>query len=188
MALGNYFLLLHSVTEFIRATNLEKQVVKRKQQNILFCLDGVNWSHIIAGNVTRLSSCQGARFPPISFPGGEKKKRKGSEYVDRFSVLQSQTRCSGSTWLPSSHSTTWFFQTLTQLSVRVKCVQSTLVGRGVQPCLSSLALFAGRNINNLRYADDTTLMAESEEELKSLLMKVKEESERIGLKLNIQKT
>ena len=48
--------------------------------------------------------------------------------------------------------------------------------------------FAGRNINNLRYADDTTLMAESKEELKSLLMKVKEESERAGLKLNIQKT
>ena len=47
---------------------------------------------------------------------------------------------------------------------------------------------AGRNINNLRYADDTTLMAESEEEPKSLLMKVKEESERVGLKLNIQKT
>ena len=47
---------------------------------------------------------------------------------------------------------------------------------------------AGRNINNLRYADDTTLMAESEEELKSLLMKVKEESEKVGLRLNIQKT
>ena len=47
---------------------------------------------------------------------------------------------------------------------------------------------AGRNINNLRYADDTTLMAESEEDLKSLLMKVKEESENVGLKLNIQKT
>ena len=47
---------------------------------------------------------------------------------------------------------------------------------------------AGRNINNLRYADDTTPMAESEEELKSLLMKVKEESEKAGLKLNIQKT
>ena len=46
---------------------------------------------------------------------------------------------------------------------------------------------AGRNINNLRYADDTTLMAESEEELKSLLMKVKEESEKVGLQLNIQK-
>ena len=47
---------------------------------------------------------------------------------------------------------------------------------------------AGRNINNLRYADDTTLMAESEEELKSLLMKVKEETEKVGLKINIQKT
>ena len=47
---------------------------------------------------------------------------------------------------------------------------------------------AGRNLNNLIYADDTTLMAESEEELKSLLMKVKEESEKVGLKLNIQKT
>ena len=47
---------------------------------------------------------------------------------------------------------------------------------------------SGRNINNLRYADDTTLMAESEEELKSLLMKVKEESEKVGLKLTIQKT
>ena len=47
---------------------------------------------------------------------------------------------------------------------------------------------AGRNISNLRYADDTTLMAESEEELKSLLMKVKEEREKVGLKLNIQKT
>ena len=47
---------------------------------------------------------------------------------------------------------------------------------------------AGRNINNLRYADDTTLLAESEEELKSLLMKVKEESDKVGLKLNIQKT
>ena len=47
---------------------------------------------------------------------------------------------------------------------------------------------SGRNINNLRYADDTTLMAESEEELKNLLMKVKKESEKVGLKLNIQKT
>ena len=47
---------------------------------------------------------------------------------------------------------------------------------------------AGRNINNLRYADDTTLMAESEEELKSLLMKVKVDSEKVGLKLNMQKT
>ena len=49
-------------------------------------------------------------------------------------------------------------------------------------------MIAERNVNNLRYADDTTLMAESEEELKSLLMKVKEESEKVGLKLSIQKT
>ena len=56
--------------------------------------------------------------------------------------------------------------------------QSTLIQAGIK--------IAGKNINNLRYADDTTLMAESEEELKSLLMKVKEESEKVGLKLNIQ--
>ena len=85
------------------------------------------------------------------------------------------------------------------------------IGKGVcQGCILSLCLFnlyaeyirrnagleeaqagikiAGRNISNLRYADDTTLMAESEEELKSLLMKVEEESEKVGLKLNIQKT
>ena len=89
--------------------------------------------------------------------------------------------------------------------------QQTGSGKGVrQGCILSLCLFnlyaeyimrnsgleesqvgikiAGRNINNLRYADDTTLMAESEEELKSLLMKVKEESEKVGLELNIQKT
>ena len=59
----------------------------------------------------------------------------------------------------------------------------------LSPCLFNLyAEIARRNIDNLRYADDTTLMAESEEELKSLLMKVKEESEKVGLKLNIQKT
>ena len=52
----------------------------------------------------------------------------------------------------------------------------------------AIVMISRRNINNLRYADDTTLMAESEEELKSLLMKVKEKSEKVGLKLNIQKT
>ena len=65
------------------------------------------------------------------------------------------------------------------------------IGKGVcQGCiLSQVGIkISRRNINNLRYADDTTLMAESEEELKSLLMKVKEESEKVGLKLNIQKT
>ena len=58
---------------------------------------------------------------------------------------------------------------------------------GLQEAQAGIKI-AGRNINNLRYADDTTLMAESKEELKSLLMKVKEESEKVGLKLNIQKT
>ena len=58
---------------------------------------------------------------------------------------------------------------------------------GLEEAKSGIKI-ARRNINNLRYADDTTLMAESEEELKSLLMKVKEESEKVGFKLNIQKT
>ena len=58
---------------------------------------------------------------------------------------------------------------------------------GLDEALAGLKI-ARRNISNLRYADDTTLMVESEEELKSLLMKVKEESEKVGLKLNIQKT
>ena len=58
---------------------------------------------------------------------------------------------------------------------------------GLEETLAGI-MIAGRNINNLRYADDTTLMAESKEELKGLLMKVKEESEKVGLKLNIQKT
>ena len=58
---------------------------------------------------------------------------------------------------------------------------------GLDETQSGIKIFR-RNINNLRYADDTTLMAESREELKSLLMKVKEESEKVGLKLNIQKT
>ena len=59
-------------------------------------------------------------------------------------------------------------------------------GAGLEEAHSAIKI-AGRNINNLRYADDITLMAESEQELKSLLMKVKEESEKVGLKLNIQK-
>ena len=58
---------------------------------------------------------------------------------------------------------------------------------GLEEALAGIKI-AGRNINNLRYADDTTLMAESEEELKSLLMKAKEENEKAGLKLSIQKT
>ena len=62
-----------------------------------------------------------------------------------------------------------------------------LINAGLEETQAGIKI-AGRNINNLSYADDTTFMAESEEELKSLLMKVKEESEKVGLKLNIQKT
>ena len=66
-------------------------------------------------------------------------------------------------------------------------MQSTLRNAGLEEVQAGIKI-AGSNNNNLRYADNTTLMAESEEELKSLLMKVKEESEKVGLKLNIQKT
>ena len=62
-----------------------------------------------------------------------------------------------------------------------------MINAGLEETQAGIKI-AGKNINNLRYADDTTFMAESEEELKSLLMKVKEESEKVGLKLNIQKT
>ena len=67
------------------------------------------------------------------------------------------------------------------------CAEYIMINAGLEEAQAGIKT-AGRNINNLRYADDTTLMAESEEELKSLLMKVKEESEKVGLKLNIQKT
>ena len=66
-------------------------------------------------------------------------------------------------------------------------MQSTSWDTGLEEAQAGIKI-AGRNINNLRYADDTTLMAEREEELKSLSMKVKEESEKVGLKLNIQRT
>ena len=59
---------------------------------------------------------------------------------------------------------------------------------GLDEAQAGIKTIASRNINNLKYADDTTLMAESEEELKSILMKLKEESEKVGLKINIQKT
>ena len=67
------------------------------------------------------------------------------------------------------------------------CAESIMRNAGLEEAQAGIKI-AGRNINNLRYADNTTLMAESEEELKSLLMKVKEESEKVGLKLNVQKT
>ena len=67
------------------------------------------------------------------------------------------------------------------------CSEYIVRNAGLEEAQAGIKI-AGRNINNLRYADDTTLMAESEEELKSLLMKVKEESEKVGLKFNVQKT
>ena len=67
------------------------------------------------------------------------------------------------------------------------CAEYIMRNAGLDEAQAGIKI-AGRNINNLRYTDDSTLMAESEEELKSLLMKVKEESEKVGLKLNIQKT
>ena len=69
----------------------------------------------------------------------------------------------------------------------VYCAEYIMRNAGLEEAQAGIKI-AGRNINNIRYADDTTLMAESEEELKSLLMKLKEESEKVGLKLNIQKT
>ena len=67
------------------------------------------------------------------------------------------------------------------------CAEYIIRNAGLEEAQAGIKI-ARRNVNNLRYADDTTLMAESEEELKSLLMKVKEESEEVGLKFNIQKT
>ena len=67
------------------------------------------------------------------------------------------------------------------------CAEYIMRNAGLEKAQAGIKT-AGRNINNLRYADDNTLMAESEEELKSLLMKLKEESEKVGVKLNIQKT
>ena len=92
------------------------------------------------------------------------------------------------------HGTTDWFQV--KKGVCQGCILSPLFNLDAEYIMRNAGLneaqgrirIAGRNINNLRYADDTTLMAESEEELKSLLMKVKEESGKVGLKLNIQKT
>ena len=94
----------------------------------------------------------------------------------------------------TGHGTTGWFQT--GKGVHQGCILSSCLfnlyavyimrNTGLEEAQAGIKM-AGRNIKNLRYADDTTLMAESEEELKSLLMKVKEESEKVGLKLNIQK-
>ena len=97
--------------------------------------------------------------------------------------------------LRTEHGTTYWFQIGKE--VRQGCMLSPCLfnlyagyimrNAGLDEAQAGITI-AGRNINNLRYADNTTLMAENEEELKSLLMKVKEESEKVGLKLNIQKT
>ena len=95
----------------------------------------------------------------------------------------------------SGHGTTDWFQIgkeVRQGCILLPCLfnlyaEYILRNAGLEETQAGIKI-AGRNINNLRYADDTTLMAESEEELKSLLMKVKEESENVGLKLNIHKT
>ena len=86
----------------------------------------------------------------------------------------------------------FFLDSIYKGSYRILCIfnfyaEYIMRNAGLEEAQAGIKI-AGRNINNLRYADDTTLMAESEEELKSLLMKVKEESEKAGLKLNIQKT
>ena len=94
----------------------------------------------------------------------------------------------------TGHGTIDWFQTgkgVCQVCILLPCLFSlyaeyTMQNAGLDEAQAGIKI-AGRNINNLIYADDTTLMAESEEELKSLLMKVKEESEKVGLKLNIQK-
>ena len=85
----------------------------------------------------------------------------------------------------TGHRTTDWFQI--GKGVRQGCILSPCLSAGLEESQAGIKI-ARRNINNLRYADDTTLTAESEEELKSLLMKVKEESEKVGLKFNIQKT
>ena len=95
----------------------------------------------------------------------------------------------------TGHGTTYWFQTgrgvrqgcLLLSCLFNLCAEYIMKNAGLEETQAGIKI-AGRNINNLRYADDTTLVAESAEELKSLLMKVKEEGEKIGLKLNIQKT
>ena len=95
----------------------------------------------------------------------------------------------------TGHGTTDWFQTgkgVCQCCILSPCLfnlsaEQIMRNTGLEEAQAGIKI-AGRNINNLRYGDDTTLMAESEEELKSILLKVKEESEKVGLKLNIQKT
>ena len=104
------------------------------------------------------------------YAGREATVRTGHGTTDWFQI--GKVVCQGCIWSP------YLFNFYAEYIMRNTGLEEAQAGVKI----------AGRNINNLRYADDTTLMAESEEELKSLLMKVKEESEKVGLKLNIQKT
>ena len=104
-------------------------------------------------------------------------------------LLRNLYACQEAT-VTTGHGTTDWFQI--GKGVRQGCLfnfyaEDIMRNAGLEEAQAGMKI-AGRNINNLRYADDTTLMAESEKELKSLLMKVKEESEKVGLKLNVQKT
>ena len=105
---------------------------------------------------------------------------------DHLTCLLRNLYAGQETTVRTGHETTDWFQI--GKGERQGCILSPcLFNAGLEEAQAGIKT-AGRNINNLRYADNTTLMAESEEELRNLLMKVKEESEKVGLKLNIQKT
>ena len=118
-----------------------------------------------------------------------------TEIPDNLTCLLRNLYAGQEATVRTEHGTTDWFQIgkgVSQGSILSPCLFNLYVkyimrNTGLEEAQAGIKI-AGRNINNLRYADDTTLMAESEEELKSLLMKVKEESEKVGLKLNIQKT
>ena len=117
------------------------------------------------------------------------------EIPDHLTHILKNLYAGQDTTVRTGHGTTEWFQIrkgVCQGCVLSPCLfnlyaEYTMQNAGLDEAQAGIKI-AGRNINNLRYADDTTLMAENEEELKSLMMKVKEESENVGLKLNIQKT
>ena len=120
---------------------------------------------------------------------------KEKEIPDRLTCLLRNLYAGQEATVRTGHGTTDWFQI--EEGVRQGCILSACLFHLYAECLMKNGglddaqagiRIDGRNINNLRYADDTTIMAESEEEIKSLVMKVKEESEKVGLKLNIQKT
>ena len=119
---------------------------------------------------------------------------KGMEIPHHLTCLLRNLQAGQEARVRTGHGTTDWFQI--RKGVRQSCIlspclfnlYSEYIMRNVLDEAQAEIKIAGRNINNLRYAADTTLMAKSEEEIKSLLMKMKEESEKVGLKLNIQKT